>query len=196
SGVEEAAARVGRRVAVTQGGTGDSPARLALRAAGLDADDAELVHLGPADAATAFAAGQVDAWATWDQFLVTAQLQPGARTVALSRDIGATNPSVHVVSRPFLDAHPHAVVATFEALEECAAAIAAEPQTLEAAYREAGAPAEVAEAIAALRPPSIVAADADFSRQLEGLARFYAEEGLSAAPVDVAEAAVDVADLR
>src|SRR5690606_34085932 len=159
SGVEEAAARVGRRVAVTQGGTGDSPARLALRAAGLDADDAELVHLGPADAATAFAAEQVDAWATWDQFLVTAQLQPGAQTVALSRDIDAVNPSVHVVSRPFLDAHPEAVVATFEALEACADALAQAPESLGEAYLEAGAPAEVADAIAQLRPPAIVAAD-------------------------------------
>src|SRR5690606_18306262 len=47
SGVEELADLVGRRVAVNQGGTGDYLARLALRAAGLDADDAELVHLGP-----------------------------------------------------------------------------------------------------------------------------------------------------
>lgn len=186
----------GKKIAINEGGTGDYLARTALESAGMSVDDVTLVNLTPPDAATAFSSGQVDAWATWDQYLASAQQQDGTTTVALAKDIGATNRTVHVVSRAFLDAHPQEVVAAYDALTDQADAVIADPQILVDAYVDAGADQAVAEAIGALTPPSIEPADADFETELQSVADFYTDQGLLDGSVDVSDAVVDVDTLR
>ncbi|WP_432546026.1 ABC transporter substrate-binding protein [Kineococcus sp. SYSU DK004] len=196
SGVRTLADLAGRSVAVNEGGTGDYLLRLALEREGMTVDDVRPVHLGPPDAATAFASGQVDAWATWDQYLATAQAQPGTATLALARDIGAANRTVHVVHREFLDADPVAVRAAHEALVEQAAAVAADRRVLVDAYTAAGASAEIAEAVAAQGGASrVVPADEAFREELQGVADFYAAQGLTPTATDVGGAVVDVTTL-
>src|SRR5690606_30537334 len=73
SGIESIEDLSGRTVAINEGGTGDYLLRKALDEHGMSIDDVDAVNLAPADAATAFSSGQVDAWATWDQYLVSAQ---------------------------------------------------------------------------------------------------------------------------
>ncbi|WP_156253382.1 NrtA/SsuA/CpmA family ABC transporter substrate-binding protein [Pseudactinotalea terrae] len=185
----------GRTVAINEGGTGDYLLRTALARAGMDIEDVEPVHLAPPEAATAFAGGQVDAWATWDQYLVAAQDIDGATLVAMAADVGATNPTVHVVTRDFLTNHPELVRAAYDALTEQAESVIAHPELLAEAYREDGAAPEVAQAIAAKTPPRIVPADEDFTEQLQDVAEFYAEQGLITSTTDVSEAVVDVREL-
>lgn len=182
----------GRTIAINEGGTGDYLLRAALADAGMSVDDVTPVHLAPPEAATAFASGQVDAWATWDQYLASAQLLDGAAVVARLADVSATNPSVHVVSRTFLEEHPDVVVAAYEALEAQADAVVGDPGVLEQAYREAGATPEVAAAVVAKRPPTIAPADDDFAADLAEVARFYAEQGMTPTAVATDTAHVNV----
>lgn len=182
----------GRTVAINEGGTGDYLLRKALVEHGMTIDDVEPVSLAPADAATAFSSGQVDAWATWDQYLFSAQVDLGATLVASAADIGAQNPSVHVVSREFADEHPLGVGALYRALEGCADEVAADPSILADAYREAGVSDAVSEEIIAHRVPSIAPADEDFAAEFAELAEFYADQGLTDELVDTSAATADV----
>jgi len=195
-GVTDVADLAGRSVAVNKGGTGDYLLRLALRAAGLTPADVTIEYLPPADAASAFAAGQVDAWATWDQYLVGAQALPGVRTVALARDLGSDNRTVHVTTRDVVERHPAALAALYDALAAEADALAADPGRRVDAYRAAGASADVADALGELAPPTLGPADDVFAAELVRVADLYAAEGLVPAPVDVTRVAVDVATLR
>lgn len=193
SGITDLAGLQGRRVAVNQGGTGDYLLRMAIEAH--DLRDVTPVHLSPPDAASAFAAGQVDAWATWDQYLASAQLA-GGRVLALAKDLGVRNHTVHVVDRRFAQAHPALVVAVYDALAEQAQRVRQDPGLLERAYVDAGAPARVAELVAAKTPPTIQPADAAFVDELAAAADFYVRHGLTPTRSDVSGAAIDVAQLR
>lgn len=182
----------GKRVAVNQGGTGDYILRMALTSVDMTVDDVELVYLGPADAATAFSAGQVDAWATWDQYLVTAEALDGAQLVTLAKDIGAMNRTIHVVSRSFAESNPALVKAAYDALVEQTEEEAADPTVLSDAFEASGAAPEIAEAIAAKRTPTIQPADAAFTTELQEVAQFYADQGLTDSLVDVSDVTVSV----
>ncbi|TAK68508.1 MAG: ABC transporter substrate-binding protein [Actinomycetota bacterium] len=61
-----------------------SPAHLILirqlKRAGVDPKDVNIVFLAPADAQAALASGRIDAWETWDPYLVTAQ-RAGAKVI-------------------------------------------------------------------------------------------------------------------
>ena len=195
SGITTIAGLAGRSVAVNQGGTGDYLLRTALATQGLTIEDVEPVYLGPADAATAFSSGRVDAWATWDQFLVTAQQQTGTTTVALARDVGATNRTVHVVRRAYLRADPAGVAAAYAALVEQAARVRSDPSILVDAYTAAGASPAAADALGALTPPTVVPADAAFLTEFQGVADFYAAQGMTPARTDVTTAVVDATTL-
>lgn len=195
SGITTIAELAGRSVAVNQGGTGDYILRTALDSQGMTIDDVKPVYLGPADAATAFSSGQVDAWATWDQFLATAQQLEGTVTVTLAKDIDAANRTVHVVSQAYLDADPSGVKAAYEALVEQAAEVVADPSILVDAYTTAGASQEIADALGKLTPPSIVPADAAFLTEFQRVADFYASQGLTPGPTDVSSAVVDATTL-
>jgi sulfonate transport system substrate-binding protein len=182
----------GHTVAINEGGTGDYLLRKALDEHGMSIDDVEPVNLAPADAATAFSSGQVDAWATWDQYLVSAQVDLGATLVAYAGEFGAQNPSVHVVSRDFADAHPLGVNALYRALVDCADEVVADPSILADAYRDAGVGEAVAQEIIAHRVPTIAPADEEFAAEFAELAEFYAEQGLTDGVVDTSPATADV----
>lgn len=182
----------GRSVAVNKGGTGEYLLRLALRRAGLTPADVTTEYLAPADAASAFAAGRVDAWATWDQYLVGAQALPDVTTVALARDLASDNRTVHVTTRDVVERHPRAVAALVDALAAEADALADDPDRRMRAYRDAGASPEVADALGRLAAPTLHPADEAFVAELARVADLYVAEGLLPAAVDVSRAAVDV----
>ncbi len=185
----------GRTVAVNEGGTGDYLLRMALTQMGMSVEDVHVANLAPPEAAIAFAAGKVDAWATWDQYLASGLSVDGAELVTLAADVGATNRTVHVTTRDFLNRHPELIRAAYDALAEQAEAVIADPEVLAAAYRANGAPASVAQTIAAKTPPKIEPADDDFTQELQAVADFYAAQGLTTTATDVSKAVVDVREL-
>jgi len=192
SGIASIEDLAGHTVAINEGGTGEYLLRKALDERGMSIDDVEAVNLAPADAATAFSSGQVDAWATWDQYLVSVQVDLGATLVAYAGDFGAQNPSVHVVSREFADAHPSGVNALYRGLVACADEVVVDPSILADAYRDAGVSEAVADAIISHRVPTIAPADDEFAAEFAELASFFAEQGMTDGVIDTSGATADV----
>lgn len=193
SGITEVSGLAGRRVAVNKGGTGDYLLRKAIEKHGVEG--VVPVYLSPPDAASAFASGAVEAWATWDQYLASAQLS-GGRVVAVARDLGARNHTVHIATLPFAQSHPELLRACYDALVEQAKRVVNDPGLLEQAYVDAGAPPKVAALVVKKTPPTLRPADSVFVDELNAAADFYHQQGLTPTRSEVSTAAVDVTTLR
>ncbi|GGF94090.1 sulfonate ABC transporter periplasmic sulfonate-binding protein SsuA [Rhodococcoides trifolii] len=77
----------GKKIAVGKGSSAHGHVLLQLQKAGLTDKDVQLVFLQPADAGTAFAAAQVDAWAIWDPYTAITQVQTGAKTLTTAEGV-------------------------------------------------------------------------------------------------------------
>ena len=72
---------IGRRVAFVKGSPGHLLVLAALRHEDLNADQIVVVPLSAANARTALANGSIDAWAIWDPYAATAELEDHARII-------------------------------------------------------------------------------------------------------------------
>ena len=73
----------GKKVALNKGSNVHFLLVKLLEKAGVQYRDIDAVFLTPADARAAFERGSVDAWAIWEPFLAAAQMQTGARILAV-----------------------------------------------------------------------------------------------------------------
>lgn len=71
----------GKRFCFTRASSAHNSAAVLLEQAGLTLNDIEPVNLAPADAAAAFAQGNMDGWLIWDPFFTSAINQLGARVL-------------------------------------------------------------------------------------------------------------------
>lgn len=79
----------GKTILVGKGSSAHGNVLGQLDKAGLTPADVKLVFLQPADALSAFRAGQADAWAIWDPYTAQAELQLPVRAIAHAK--GVTN---------------------------------------------------------------------------------------------------------
>ncbi|WP_264001594.1 PhnD/SsuA/transferrin family substrate-binding protein, partial [Mycolicibacterium gadium] len=79
----------GKSIAVGKGSSAHGHLLGQLDKAGLTPADVTLVFLQPADALSAFKAGQADAWAIWDPYTAQAEQQLKVRSIAQAK--GVTN---------------------------------------------------------------------------------------------------------
>lgn len=87
SGIRKPADLKGRRVAVSEGTSGDMILDLALGKAGLKPTDVQKIRTDPSTAVTAFAAGKVDAAATWYPLVDTVRKKvPKLREISRTQD--------------------------------------------------------------------------------------------------------------
>ncbi|MFE2996621.1 NrtA/SsuA/CpmA family ABC transporter substrate-binding protein [Nocardia sp. NPDC059246] len=105
SGIHSVADLAGKRVAVNPTGKGEYILLQALAQAGVPADKVTRVPLQQKDAATAFATGKVDAWAS---FLVPYQEAKanGGVEIATEQSIGSKDNTVFVFRTEVADKHP------------------------------------------------------------------------------------------
>ncbi|MEV6097125.1 NrtA/SsuA/CpmA family ABC transporter substrate-binding protein [Nocardia sp. NPDC051981] len=105
SGIHSVADLAGKRVAVNPAGKGEYILLQALAQAGVPADNVTRVPLQQKDAATAFATGKVDAWAS---FLVPYQEAKanGGVEIATEQSIGSKDNTVFVFRTEVADKHP------------------------------------------------------------------------------------------
>ncbi|MGW5107708.1 NrtA/SsuA/CpmA family ABC transporter substrate-binding protein [Nocardia sp. NPDC004123] len=105
SGIHSVADLAGKRVAVNPAGKGEYILLQALAQAGVPADKVTRVPLQQKDAATAFATGKVDAWAS---FLVPYQEAKanGGVEIATEQSIGSKDNTVFVFRTEVADEHP------------------------------------------------------------------------------------------
>ncbi|MFZ0667435.1 MAG: ABC transporter substrate-binding protein [Acidimicrobiales bacterium] len=108
----------GKSIAVAQGSSANGLVLLALESAGLKPSQVHIAYLAPAAAATAYQAGQVDAWAIWNPQLTLA-VQAGSTVLAKGLPpIDQTN-NYYVASDKLLD-NPVAKAALGNVLERIA----------------------------------------------------------------------------
>lgn len=182
----------GKKVAYNQAGTGEYLLRKALAKQGLSWDDVEAVNLPPADAATAFASGQVDAWATWGNFFATAATSPGSKVVALGSDVDSHNDTVFVTTKSFAKAHPAALKAVFDALESSADKAAADTSLYTAARKADGLSDAVVAFLAKDAPVSVEPVTSTSIASWQTEADFWTAQGVIPDKVDVSSQVVQL----
>jgi aliphatic sulfonates family ABC transporter substrate-binding protein len=101
----------GKTLAVTRGANVVYFAARALEEVGLALTDVHVRPFPPLAARSAFACGEVDAWAAWDPFLASVQEMLPTRVLRDARGL-ADNRAFYVARRAFAEAHPE-VVETF-----------------------------------------------------------------------------------
>ncbi|SDG30396.1 sulfonate transport system substrate-binding protein [Sinosporangium album] len=194
--VREIADLAGRKVAVNKGGTGEYLLLKALDQHDIAPGEVERVYLPPADAATAFNAGQVDAWASWGAFVPAAQANSGARFLADGAALQSDNYQIHVVSTALAQRHPRVVHALYDYLHTGSVAIRANPASYVNVFTGAGPTAvtgrlkELTEVSYAQDPVIKAVADADLPR-FAAVADFFARRKVTTSVVPVKEHLID-----
>lgn len=137
SGIHSVADLVGKRVAVNPAGKGEYILLKALAQAGIPADKVTRVPLQQKDAASAFATGKVDAWAS---FLVPYQEAKanGGIEIATEQSIGSKDNSVVVFRTEVLDKHPDVAAKYLEVLQGLTAKQRANPADFENVFEKTG----------------------------------------------------------
>lgn len=140
TGIAKVADLKGRKVAVGKGTSANNLLVAALEANGLGFDAITPVYLSPADAAAAFAADQVDAWAIWDPFLAIAETRYHPAVLVRSAEVLDVN-TYFLANKGFAAAHPDTILDTIGALKTAAAwADAHRDEVAEALHEVTGVP--------------------------------------------------------
>lgn len=106
----------GRKLAFTRGSSAHNIAVVVLESAGLTLDDVQVVNLGPADAAAAFAQGGIDGWVIWDPYYTLAQQQNNARILLPGGALGTGGAAYALAHRDFAAKRPALLAAALDAL--------------------------------------------------------------------------------
>jgi aliphatic sulfonates family ABC transporter substrate-binding protein len=93
-----------KKVGVAKGSSAHNLLVTALESAGIEWREIEPVYLAPADAASAFGRGAIDAWSIWDPFYAIAELKQKARALPIDRKATLQN-SYFLANRDFLKDH-------------------------------------------------------------------------------------------
>ncbi|MCU1639818.1 MAG: putative transporter substrate-binding protein [Nocardia sp.] len=137
SGIHSVADLVGKRVAVNPAAKGEYILLEALAQAGIPADKVTRVPLQQKDAASAFASGKIDAWAS---FLIPYQEAKanGGVEIATEKSIGSKDNSVVVFRTEVLDQHPEIAAKYLEVLQGLTAKQRANPADFENVFEKTG----------------------------------------------------------
>ncbi|MFF0496732.1 NrtA/SsuA/CpmA family ABC transporter substrate-binding protein [Nocardia aobensis] len=137
SGIHSVAELVGKRVAVNPAGKGEYILLKALAQAGVPADKVTRVPLQQKDAASAFATGKVDAWAS---FLVPYQEAKanGGVEIATEQSIGSKDNTVVVFRTEILDKRPEIAAKYLEVLQGLTVQQHDNPSAFENVFEQTG----------------------------------------------------------
>ena len=100
----------GMTVAVAKGSSAHDLLVASLESVGLVYGDIKPAYLAPADAASAFAIGAVDAWAIWDPFLAITEITRKARRLSIEPSVARQNAFL-LANRDFTTKYPQIVSA-------------------------------------------------------------------------------------
>ena len=108
----------------------------ALESANIAWSDITPLYLAPADAASAFARGSIDAWSIWDPFYAIAELKQNARALPIDPKKTAQN-SFFLANRDFLSLHADLIAAINEEIASATAWAGANRDEAAALFSEA-----------------------------------------------------------
>lgn len=98
----------GKKVAFQKGSSAHYLVVRALDKAGLQWSDITPIYLPPADARAAFERGSVDAWAVWDPYYASTELDVKPRVLHNGQGLSGNN-SFYLASRQLVEKHPDTV---------------------------------------------------------------------------------------
>jgi sulfonate transport system substrate-binding protein len=192
SGINSLQDLYGKKVGIdAPGATGDYLLTLAFDHAGLDVSKVQKVTLDTTTFATAFASGQVDAIASYDQNFAAAQAVPGAKTLITGADMPSYNWSIHIASRQFAEQHPQELKAAYDGLVREAARAKADPRVITGKYKQFGATDDIIAQVRNFSIPTIEPLDAAAVGDLQKLADQYVKFGFLDKAPDIGKSVVD-----
>lgn len=103
----------GKKIAVTQGSSSHGLVLGLLEQAKLPVSDVQFQFLGPADALSAFTAGQVDAWAVWNPYSTIGKNSAGAKVIADGSEVTTGQSYFSAASDALADPAKSAALADF-----------------------------------------------------------------------------------
>jgi sulfonate transport system substrate-binding protein len=97
----------GKKVGFAKGSSAHNTTVAALEKAGLSYSDITPVYLAPADGATAFSGGSLDAWTIWDPYLALVE-KGKVRVLASAKDVHEST-AFFLANKDFTGQHPEIV---------------------------------------------------------------------------------------
>jgi len=98
----------GKRIGVHRGSSSHYLLVQAVRKAGLQWTDIQPIWLSPADARAAFQKGAIDAWAIWDPYYASAQVEDKAKVLTTGQSL-SPNYTFYLASGDLVKNHPQAL---------------------------------------------------------------------------------------
>lgn len=98
----------GKRIGVHRGSSSHYLLVQAVRKAGLQWTDIQPIWLSPADARAAFQKGAIDAWAIWDPYYASAQMEDKAKVLASGKGL-SPNYTFYLASGDLVKNYPQAL---------------------------------------------------------------------------------------
>ncbi|EMD29289.1 NrtA/SsuA/CpmA family ABC transporter substrate-binding protein [Amycolatopsis azurea] len=137
SGIKSVRDLAGKRIAVNPAGKGEYITLLALAQAGVPVDQVERVPLQQADATSAFATGQVDAWASFNEPYQEAKANGGVE-IATEQSIGSVDNTIVAFRTEVLDSRPDVAAKYLETLQQLTRQQRDNPEDFENVFEKAG----------------------------------------------------------
>ncbi|MFJ4186960.1 NrtA/SsuA/CpmA family ABC transporter substrate-binding protein [Kitasatospora sp. NPDC089509] len=188
---------VGRKVAVSQGGTSEYLLLKALEKNGVPADQVQRVYLRADQTSGIFNSGQVDAWATWNTFSTPTIANAGAHFLVDGKAIGSDNYAVWAVRNGFADKQPEVVKAFYAYLRDNGLKEKADPAAYLNVFTDSGPTAvtaaekDVAVNVGRQGAAAAAISEADTAR-FGTVARFFADQKVTKQLVDVKPYLIDI----
>ncbi|MEU6797708.1 ABC transporter substrate-binding protein [Nonomuraea wenchangensis] len=200
SPIKSVADLAGRSVAVGHGGTSEYLLLKALQTFDVPVEKVKRVYLLPPQTAPVFGSGEVDAWSTFSTFLIPAVTQLDARILADGEAIKSDNYVIYVAATKLLQEHPEVVKALFEFIKEGSAKEIADPAAYLNVFTQTGPQAvqgkqkDLVVDIQRKGKPAQAVTAAEIAKY-QDVAKFFLDQKVLTAPLDVSQHVVDVTTL-
>jgi sulfonate transport system substrate-binding protein len=200
SPIKSVADLAGHTVAVGHGGTSEYLLLKALQTFGVPVEKVKRVYLLPPQTAPVFGSGKVDAWSTFSTFLIPAVTDLDARVLADGAAIKSDNYVIYVAANKLLQEHPEVVKALFEFLRDGSAKEIADPASYLNVFTQAGPQAvqgkqkDLVVDIQKKGKPAQAVTAAEITKY-QDVAKFFLDQKVLTAPLDVSQHVVDVTKL-
>jgi sulfonate transport system substrate-binding protein len=188
STITDVAGLKGKKVAVAKGSNAHYLLVASVLKAGLQFSDITPVYLQPADARAAFESNDVDAWAIWDPFFASAQVQ-GAKIIGDAAGV-VPDHNFYLSRRDFATAHHDALDAAIGSIKQIEAWL---PANLPAAAAEispiVGLPAPIMLSALKRQKYGVQKLNAAVLADQQKIADLFCKLNLIPAPITVSDAA-------
>jgi sulfonate transport system substrate-binding protein len=188
SAIQSVADLKGKKVATTQGSSAHWFLVKALESAGLKLSDITPIYLSPPDTLTAFIAGRVDAWATWEPFKSLGERTANARLIADGQGL-VHSYGFYLARRDFAEHYPKLLQIIKEELAKADAEIVANPKIFAADNaKDIGLPPDLVVSLLKDATPGVLELTPEVAASQQEIADKFFEIGLLQKKISIQDA--------